>query len=358
MSYIPIKHDNAITMSLVGGTPFWQQIEAAKYAHKIINERCAVQPGEEVLILTDTKTELEMSMSLAQAAAAAGARWNLLVQDAWMDESSPRILTDIAKKALLATDLFIDVGYSLYPDVPPEYTQMMEEKRTRRMTLECRTLRSMTGGGADCDPKVFHDIGERMRPYVEGGEGEVHCTSELGTDLRCRVKGARNINYTGLADKPGTSGCTPDGEFEIYPVLGSANGVIVADGPMNHVRESTGVYGNYPWDAYNEPLKLIVEEGKYVEAIGEGGDADKFRWLIENIPNADNFGEFAMGTNPLCRETGEFSEEKKRLGNVHVAYGRGCTPAVPCNIHLDIVLRKPRVEIDGVTIIEKGKLLI
>jgi hypothetical protein len=41
-----------------------------------------------------------------------------------------------------------------------------------------------------------------------------------------------------------------------------------------------------------------------------------------------------------------------------VAYGRGCTPAVPCNIHLDIVLRKPRVEIDGVPIIDKGKLLI
>ena len=65
-----------------------------------------------------------------------------------------------------------------------------------------------------------------------------------------------------------------------------------------------------------------------------------------------------MGTNPLCRETGEFSEEKKRLGNVYVAYGRGCTPAVPCNIHLDIVLRKPRVEIDGVPIIDEGKLLI
>jgi leucyl aminopeptidase (aminopeptidase T) len=60
-------------MSLVGGTPFWSKIEAAKYAHMIINERCAVKPGEEVLILTDTKTELEMSMSLAEAAAAAGA---------------------------------------------------------------------------------------------------------------------------------------------------------------------------------------------------------------------------------------------------------------------------------------------
>jgi len=345
-------------MSLVGGTPFWLQIEAAKYAHKIINEKCAVKPGEEVLIITDTKTELEMSMSLAQAAAAAGARWSMLVQDAWMDESSSRILTDVAKSALLKADLFLDVGYSLYPDVPPEYTQMLKDKKTRRMTLECRTLRSMVGGGSDCDPKVFYDIGERMRPYVEGGEGEIHCTSRLGTDLRCNVKGARNINYKGMADKPGMSFCSPDGEFEIYPVLGSANGVIVIDGPMNHVRESTGVYGNYPWDSVHDPLKVIVEEGKYVEVIGEGGDADKFRWLIENIPNADNFGEFAMGTNPMCRETGEFSEEKKKLGNVHVAYGRGCTPAVPCNIHLDIVLRKPRVEIDGVPIIDKGKLLI
>jgi leucyl aminopeptidase (aminopeptidase T) len=216
----------------------------------------------------------------------------------------------------------------------------------------------MIGGGADCDPKVFHAIGERIRPYVEDGEGEVHCTSKLGTDLRCSVKGARNINYTGMADRPGTSGCTPDGEFEIYPVKGSANGVIVVDGPMNHVRESTGVYGNYPWDAYHKPLKLVVEEGRFVEAIGDGGDADKFRWLIENVPNADNFGEFALGTNPMCRETGEFSEEKKRLGNVHMAYGRGCTPPVDCNLHLDLVVRKPRVEIDGVPIIDKGKLLI
>lgn len=334
------------------------KIEAAKYAHKIIDKLCAVKPGEEVLILTDTRTDLEMSFSLAQAAAAAGARWNLMVQQAWMDERSPRILTDVAKKALLAADLFLDVGYTMYPDVPPEYRERMKEKKTRRMTLECRTLRSMIGGGANCDPKVFHGIGEKIRPYVEGGAGEVHCTSKLGTDLTCSVKGARTINYTGMADKPSTSGCIPDSEFEIYPVKGSANGVIVVDGPMNHVRESTGVYGNYPWDAWYKPLKLVVEDGRFVEVIGDGGDADKLRWLFENIPNADNFGEFAFGTNPLCRETGEFSEEKKRLGNVHMAYGRGCTPPVDCKIHLDLVLRKPRVEIDGVPIIDNGKLLI
>ncbi len=28
-------------MSLASGTPFWSKIEAAKYTHKIINERCA-----------------------------------------------------------------------------------------------------------------------------------------------------------------------------------------------------------------------------------------------------------------------------------------------------------------------------
>jgi hypothetical protein len=246
-----------------------------------------------------------------------------------MDESSPRILTDIAKNALLATDLFIDVGYSLYPDVPHEYTRMLADKKTRRMTLECRTLRSMTGGGADCDPKVFHDIGERMRPYVEGGEGEVHCASDLGTDLRCNVKGARNINYTGMADKPGASNCTPDGEFEIYLVLGSANGVIVADGPMNHVRESTGVYGNYPWDAYNEPLKLIVEDGKYVEAIGKGGDADKFRWLIENIPNADTLGSSRWEPIPSAGRPGSSPRRRNASATSTSPMGEAAPPPFP-----------------------------
>lgn len=93
----------------------------------------------------------------------------------------------------------------MYPDIPPEFREFMRNKKTRRMIMECRTLRSMIGDGGNCEPEVYYEIGEKIRPYVEEAKmGVINCTSKLGTNITCNVRETRILNYRGRADKPGT----------------------------------------------------------------------------------------------------------------------------------------------------------
>ncbi|HWN81388.1 MAG TPA: hypothetical protein VNM87_04785, partial [Candidatus Udaeobacter sp.] len=73
-----------------------------------------------------------------------------------------------------------------------------------------------------------------------------------------------------------------------------------------------------------------------------------------------NIAELGVGTNEKAKLTGEVLEDEKILGTVHVAFGAsagiGGTVQVP--VHLDCVVMKPTLELDGETIVSDGELLI
>src|SRR5699024_3385383 len=106
----------------------------------------------------------------------------------------------------------------------------------------------------------------------------------------------------------------------------------------------------------NTPLKLEIKSGKVVKM--EGGDEQGRQ--LENIAfstkNADNFAEFAIGLNPNSLVNGDFEEDKKSLGIVHITIVK--SPVVYSPIKMDIVMRKGTVRIDNQMILENGKLLI
>ena len=67
-----------------------------------------------------------------------------------------------------------------------------------------------------------------------------------------------------------------------------------------------------------------------------------------------------MGTNDRAELTGLVLEDEKILGTVHVAFGAsagiGGTVAVP--IHLDVVVLKASLEIDGQPVLEEGRFVL
>jgi leucyl aminopeptidase (aminopeptidase T) len=73
-----------------------------------------------------------------------------------------------------------------------------------------------------------------------------------------------------------------------------------------------------------------------------------------------NVAELGIGTNEKAILSGNLIEDEKILGTAHVAFGAnaaiGGTVQVP--IHIDCVVMKPSVTVDGEPLIRAGDLLV
>ncbi|KKM12395.1 hypothetical protein SY88_04450 [Clostridiales bacterium PH28_bin88] len=88
------------------------------------------------------------------------------------------------------------------------------------------------------------------------------------------------------------------------------------------------------------------------------------QWLKESIDScglpAANLAEMGIGTNERAIVTGNILEDEKVMGTVHVAFGdnKGLGGTVEAGIHLDGLILRPTLEIDGQVVIKEGKLLL
>jgi leucyl aminopeptidase (aminopeptidase T) len=82
--------------------------------------------------------------------------------------------------------------------------------------------------------------------------------------------------------------------------------------------------------------------------------------LTEHGDEGTNVAELGIGTNEKATLTGEILEDEKIAGTIHIAFGAsagiGGTVQVP--VHLDCIVMKPTLELDGEAIVRDGELLI
>ena len=106
------------------------------------------------------------------------------------------------------------------------------------------------------------------------------------------------------------------------------------------------------------PIRLEVKEGKVVRIEGDQKGTRQLRDIVEKVKDADNFAEIGIGLNPKCRQNGKFEEEKKRIGNVHVAVGRntgGYGGTIACMVHLDMVVYEATIKTDKDALLQDGE---
>lgn len=348
-------------MSRVGGTAFLtRSIDATEYTTRIMRDLGKVKPGEEILIVADSYTEQEVWTAFANAAAILGAKWTVAFCGPWTDRMIEagvvNKLTAPIWKAYEGADVVVLTTLTWYARPYPKGAQKrLDAGKLRRLGGVCRSLRMLTGGGIDglLDEDVREEIitrGGKMEELLKSGK-RIRISDKLGTDLTSSLEDISRIEVlpdSKLGKEPIQSVFLPDGEVMWRPPNRTTEGVVVTDGPIAFVRESHGLYGNYPW----ESLKLTIKEGKIVKVEG-GGDADRIRWINKHVKGSEVIDEVAVGLNPLCRETGEIMEEKKKLANAHIAFG-----ALATFWHSDINIRRPKVEIDDQIIFEDGKTFI
>jgi leucyl aminopeptidase (aminopeptidase T) len=171
-------------------------------------------------------------------------------------------------------------------------------------------------------------------------------TSPAGTELTMSIARMRGFSDTGLALEPGQAANVPGGEGCVSPVPDSVNGVLVVDG-------SFPVIG-----ALTKPVILTVRNGSIRRLTG-GREAEKLRkWLRLFGRQAKTVAELGVGTNPNAVMTGSTLEDEKVLGTVHVAFGNSLSfdgkGSAAC--HVDGIMHKPTLTIDGKIIVENGSI--
>jgi len=175
----------------------------------------------------------------------------------------------------------------------------------------------------------------------------VRVTTKAGTDITMRTENGRKVcNDNGLVSS-GKVKNLPSGEVAIAPKEGSANGVAVFD------ISSMDYNSNRP-ARLSKPFRVVVRDGLLVEC------EHKRLWkLLSGIDNGTNLAELGIGTNTNAKPTGLMLEDEKIKGTAHIAFGTNADLGgnIQTSVHLDSVMDKPTIELDGKIIIKDGKFL-
>ena len=177
----------------------------------------------------------------------------------------------------------------------------------------------------------------------------IRITTEKGTDINLAVEGRDGHSDTGLNYDPGDFSNLPAGEAYVAPLEGMSEGLIVFDGSMAGV----GILKD-------EVINVKVEKG-YATDITGGAGAERLYSIMEPFGKlAFNLAELGIGTHDKALITGEVLEDEKVIGTVHIAFGdnKSMGGTVRVASHLDGVIMEPTVNVDGKTIMDKGKFLI
>ena len=315
-------------------------------AELVVRRLLAVRPGEQVALVCDDDSETEMVRALCETVVAAGAEPTVLRQSS-RDLSRKNALTAVIERALEASDCLLGLTRSGgAPTYAKAVKRLLDARRLRSISMVMRSLDNLTGGGALADYDALLADGQALAAVWRQAE-TIRVTSPAGTDLAAPIAGEDVIVECGFATEPGQEAAFSDGEVSQMPRQDRARGTVVVDGPIAHL--------GLP----EAPIALRVEDGRVTEVTGDGRAAGELRRIVTEIEHADNVAEIGIGLNPACRRNGDFEEEKKARGNVHVAIGDNVFygGAVECAVHIDMVLYRPTVRLDDRTVVRDGTVL-
>jgi len=202
--------------------------------------------------------------------------------------------------------------------------------------------------GMNADYKSISKRTIKLTEILETGS-EIRVTAPAGTDISFSIKGRKGYASKGLFHAKGESGNLPTGEAFLAPVEDTSNGVFVVDGSM----AGLGLIKN-------ANIRIEVVNG-YATKITGGLLANKLRKQLDAVgKGARNIAEFGIGTNDSAKLSGILLEDEKVMGTIHIALGNNVSMGGSVNvpIHLDGVVKKPSVWMDGRLLMKDGKILI
>jgi 2,5-dihydroxypyridine 5,6-dioxygenase len=335
--------------------PEWTAEQLVERARVFVELWAKVKPGERVLILVDDSSDPDVARAVLTAARATGADVTFLEMprptSAWAEPSE--VVLGAMKQAQKCLSLAL-----VYHD---RRTTIARREHGMSMFFLLPPVPATLFGSASRFPiELCAEIGRRCALRLRAAR-VIRVTSRRGTDFTAALDPRNCTADPGgwldawdrgrvIGNTPGEGSNTfPPGVVLAYPTPGSVNGVAIVE---HHV----GV-GPVP-----SSLAVRYENGRCVEAQGEG--AERLAATVDGVENATDVAEIAWGTNPhqtltLGTERNPIDAER-HSGTVHV--GIGPSPIfgsrTTSRLHLDALIVKPSIELDGEPIMTDGHLLV
>lgn len=311
-------------------------------AKTLIDVCTKVQPGESVLVVTDF-TKQSIAKAIAAVALDRGAEPMVMTmkprQHAGQEPPAP-----IAEAMKVADVVLIPVSYSI------THTHAVKNAvacGTRIIVMTDFNEEMMIHGGLEADFEAIKPICLGVAKRFEQGK-RIHLTSPGGTDLTMDITGRRG-NALYCIVEPGEFSTVPTVEANVSPVENSTNGRIVADASIPYL--GIGVL--------NEPVIVDVKDG-FITNIEGGRQAAILRDNLasQEDPNVYNIAEIGTGLNPHCRMCGLMLEDEGVISTCHIGIGTSITlgGTVKAATHYDLLMWEPKIQVDGVAIIDGEKV--
>ena len=311
-------------------------------AQNTITSCMAVTAGESVLVICD-KPERKIGYALWTAARQAGAEamlMEILPRTNHGEEPPP----PVAAVMKLVDVLLCPTSRSL--------THTDARRAASDAGVRAATLPGIT---EDCMVRTlvadYDEIAVRSEKTAKvlSAARQVRVSSPAGTEIEFSIEGRAAHADTGLVHHPGDMSNLPAGEAYLAPVEGTARGRIVFEAAMAGLGKLDEC-----------KIEVEIEDGLAVSFSG-GEPARRLEKIL--APHGKpglNLAELGVGTNDRAQVTGMILEDEKILGTVHFALGdnqsMGGGVAVP--IHLDGLVLKPSLWVDGKQIMKDGSLQV
>jgi hypothetical protein len=327
----------------------------AEGARIFVEDWAKVKPRERVLVLADDTTDAGVARAVLDCARATGADVTYVEMakpdTAWGEPSE--VVLGAMKQAQKCLSLAL-----VYHD---RRTTIARREHGMAMFFLLPPVPSTLLGSAAAFPiELCTEIGRQCARRLRAAS-RLRVTSARGTDFSADLDPRNCTADPGgwleawdagrvVGTTPGEGSNTfPPGVVLAYPTPGSVEGVAVFE---HHV--GVGPVATH--------LAVRYENGRCVEAQGEG--AEKLAALLAGHEHATEVAEIAWGTNPL--QTLSLATERNPIdaerhsGTVHV--GIGPSPIfgsrTTSRLHLDGLVIRPSITLDGEPIMEDGHLLV
>jgi len=311
-----------------------------KSANKILKECMGLKSDESCLIVTD-KNKLEIGEALLDSAKEITKGDVELIEIPVGERHGKEPDSHVAKRMREFDVVLIPTTKSL--------------SHTKARKEACATgarLASMPGitnyvflRVSDADLNQITDLNKKIGEILDKGR-EVHVTTEKGTDIKFSINRRNAKQDSGLLLKKGDSGNIPAGEVFLAPVEGTANGVFIIDNGVGGIGRT------------KKEIRVEVKDGFAVKIEGNNELVKTLQKVKDK--NAYNIAEFGIGTNKKARITGNTLEDEKVLGTCHIAFGNnsGFGGKISVPVHIDGIISKPTILVDGEKMMVDGKLVV
>ena len=332
-------------------------------AFEAVLARCALQPGDTVAVLSESQSRPVLPQLARLAAARRGAQvFSLVLPSAFSPElpvarstgASPalRKLAPVVA-ALAGSTLVIDCTVEGLMHAPELPAILKGGARVLYVSNEHPEALVRLVPDDKLEPLVKEHV-KRLR-----AARELRVTSAAGTDLTIALAGATCGGNWGYTTRPGTVTHWPGGLALAFPAAGSVNGTLVlAEGDVN-----------LTFKRYLERAVTLRIENDYVSRIiGAGVDAELMRSYIAAWGDKDAYAtsHVGYGLNPSARwdsmalyDKRDFNGTELRAFAGNFLYSTGANEVAGRHTlgHFDLPLRQCTVKLDGVTVVDNGKVV-